>query len=341
MDALYITQIGQTEIRQVAAPQPGPDQVLLDVQHVGLCGTDLNTFRGLNPLVSLPRIPGHEIGATIVESGSDVPAQFAPGLSAIVIPYTTCGQCSSCLAGRPNACRFNKTLGVQQDGGMSNQLVVHHDRLILNDNLPKQHLALVEPLSVGFHAVGRGSVVAGETVVVIGGGMIGVGVMLGALARGARVIAVEVSKAKKNLLEQLGVETVINPNECNLSEEINALTAGLGPHVVVEAVGLPETFRTAVDLAGFAGRVVYVGYAKAEVSYNTSLFNLKELDIFGSRNATRTDFEAVIDFIANHQETADRLISKVFPWNEADKAFTYWEENRNETFKVMVDLTHV
>lgn len=81
-------------------------------------------------------------------------------------------------------------------------------------------------------------------------------------------------------------------------------------------------------------------YAKAEVSYNTSLFNLKELDIFGSRNATRADFEAVIAFITGHRDTADRLISRVFPWNEADRAFAYWEQNRNETFKVMVDLTH-
>jgi threonine dehydrogenase-like Zn-dependent dehydrogenase len=135
---------------------------------VGLCGSDLNTFRGLNPLVSLPRVPGHEIGGTIAAVGAEVPAEFVPGKTALVIPYTNCGACSACRAGRENACRYNRTLGVQQNGGLSERLVVRHDRLILNDRLSLRELALVEPLSVGFHAVGRGRVTAADTVVVIG-----------------------------------------------------------------------------------------------------------------------------------------------------------------------------
>lgn len=341
MEALFITEIGKTEFKEVETPRPGPGEALLNVRHVGLCGSDLNTFRGLNPLSSLPRIPGHEIGGLIAETGSGVPEEFITGRSVIVIPYTVCGKCSSCLSGRVNACRYNKTLGVQQDGGMSGQIVVPHDRLITNDDLPKRHLALVEPLSVGFHAVARGAVAPGETVVVLGGGMIGVGAILGAQARGASVIAVEISEAKRPHLMALGVDRMINPDQCDITREIAELTNDLGPHVVIEAVGLPETFRSAIDLASFAGRVVYVGYAKSEVSYNTALFNLKELDIFGSRNAHRADFVSVIEFLTAHPDIADRLISKVFPWAEADQALTYWESNRNETFKVMVELPDV
>lgn len=251
-----ISAIGQTEFVQVAAPQPGHGEILLSVRHVGLCGSDLNTFLGSNPLVTLPRIPGHEIGAVILAVGADVPAEFAVGQSVIVIPYTTCGTCSACRAGRVNACRFNRTLGVQQDGGMAAHLVVRHDRLIRNATLPPRHLALVEPLSVGFHAIARGAVNPGETVVVLGGGMIGVGVILGALARGARVIVAEVSAAKAAPLRALGVAAVINPVTNNLATEIARLTDDLGPDLVVEAVGLPETFRAAVDLASYAGRVV-------------------------------------------------------------------------------------
>lgn len=338
MKALVITQVGATEIQDVPDPVPGPGQVLLQVRHVGLCGSDLNTFRGVNPLAHLPRIPGHEISGVIQQVGSGVPPQFAPGRAAIVIPYTNCGTCSSCRKGRENACRFNATLGVQQDGGMSDMLVVHHDRLIENDSLSGPLQALVEPLSVGFHAVARGSAAQGETVVVLGGGMIGVGAMLGALERGARVIAVEPSPSKREPLLALGIGHVIDPTAVDVIETVNTLTDGDGADLVLEAVGLPETFRAAVDLAGFAGRVVYVGYAKSEVSYNTSLFNLKELDMFGSRNATRKDFETVIRYLEAHPDIGDQLISKVFPWAGADGSFAWWEENRNETFKVMIEM---
>lgn len=338
MKALVIDAIGHAEFRDVPEPVPGEDDVLIDVRHVGLCGSDLNTFRGANPLSVLPRIPGHEIGGIILKTGAAVPEEFEAGVSVIVIPYTTCGKCSACLKGRENACRYNQTLGVQTDGGMTSRLAVHHDRLILNDDLPAAHLALVEPISVGFHAVARGRVAASDTVVVLGGGMIGVGAMLGAIARGARVIAVEVSEEKREGLLNLGVEAVINPTLVDLADTVAGLTADQGADVVIEAVGLPETFRTSVDLACFAGRVVYIGYAKAEVSYDTSRFNLKELDIFGSRNATRSNFEAVIAFLREHTELADGLISRMFKWSEAAGAFAYWEERRNRTFKVMVDL---
>ncbi|WP_305969027.1 MULTISPECIES: zinc-binding alcohol dehydrogenase family protein [unclassified Mameliella] len=338
MQALVITTIGETAFRTVDPPTPAKGEVLLRVGHVGLCGSDLNTFRGLNPLSALPRIPGHEIGGTILEAGADVPAEFAPGKRAIVIPYTACGTCSACRRNRPNACKNNQTLGVQRDGGMSDLLCVPHDKLILNDSLSLPQLALVEPLSVGFHAVKRGRVTAQETVLVLGAGMIGVGAALGALARGARVIVSEVSDTKSAALKALGVSAVINPMTEDLPARIAELTEGHGADVVIEAVGLPETFRGAVDMACFAGRVVYVGYAKAEVSYNTALFNLKELDIMGSRNAMRADFDAVIAYLETRPDLPDLLISRTFPWAEADQSFRYWEDNRQETFKVMIDM---
>ncbi len=338
MKALVISDVGATEFRDVPDPVTGPGLVKLRVRHVGLCGSDLNTWRGANPLARLPRVPGHEIGGVIEQTGSGVPPQFAPGARAVVIPYTTCGTCSACRKRRVNACRHNATLGVQQDGGMSDFLVVHHDRLIVNETLDAPLLALVEPLSVGFHAVARGSVTEGETVVVLGGGMIGVGAMLAAKERGATVIAVEPSRPKHAELLELGITHVIDPTESDAGEAVTALTGGEGADLVLEAVGLPETFRAAVDMACFAGRVVYVGYAKSEVSYNTALFNLKELDMFGSRNATRADFAAVIRFLEQNPQTGERLISQVFPWNEADQSFDWWERNRSETFKVMIEM---
>lgn len=338
MQSLVIEAIGKTAFRPVEDVTPSAGEVVLEVGFVGLCGSDLNTFLGLNPLVNLPRIPGHEIGGTIVACGTDVAPEFAVGKTAIVIPYTTCGNCPSCRKGRVNACQFNETLGVQQDGGLRARIVLKTDRLILNTTLSLKHMALVEPLSVGFHAVYRGSVTAGETVLVLGGGMIGIGAILGAEARGAKVLVSEVAATKMPVLKSLGVAAVINPAEENLTDEVAVHTGGAGPDVVIEAVGLAATFRQAIDIAPFSGRVVYVGYAKSEVSYDTKFFNLKELDIFGSRNATRRDFEAVVAFLEENPEVADQLITKVLPWSQADQALGYWTDNRESVFKIMIDM---
>lgn len=338
MKALCIDDIGHSEFRDIAQPTLDDDQVLLKVQKVGLCGSDLNTFLGANPLVNLPRVPGHEIGGIIIASGSNVPSEFEKGKAAIVIPYTTCGECSSCKSGRVNACRYNKTLGVQQDGGLSDYIAIRPDRLILNDTLEQEFLALVEPLSVGFHAVDRGNVSESDTVLVLGGGMIGAGAILGAKARGAKVLVAEISDHKTETLQKLGVEHIINPGKVNIVEAVNELTNGHGVDIVIEAVGAAETFRSAIDLVAFAGRVVYIGYAKSDVSYNTSLFNLKELDISGSRNAVREDFEAVISFLEENGNLAKTLISKRFDWDNADQAFNYWVDNREHVFKIIIDL---
>lgn len=338
MKSLAIDTIGHTAFRDIPAPTPGPGEVLVDVRHVGLCGSDLSTFNGANPLVELPRIPGHEIGGVILECGPDVAAEYAPGARVVVIPYTTCGKCPACRRGRMNACQFNQTLGVQRDGGLCDRITVPADRLIVNDTLPLHQLAMVEPLSVGFHAVARGDVTADDTVLVLGGGMIGVGAVLGAQARGAEVIVSEISGRKSETLRKLGAKAVINPLETDLEQAVADLTGGRGADVIIEAAGVAQTFRLAVDLAPFTGRIVYIGYAKGEVAYETKFFNLKELDIRGSRNATRTDFDAVIAFMQAHPDMADLLISKVFPWDQATAAFDHWVAHRDETFKIMIDF---
>lgn len=337
MKALMIEAEGRSALHDVAASTPGPGEVLVRVRHVGLCGSDLNTFRGLNPLVSLPRIPGHEIGGEIAAVGADVPADCQVGQRVVVLPYTSCGTCSSCRKGRTNACRYNKTLGVQQDGGLAESIVLPHGKVIANDTLAPRHLALVEPLSVGFHAVARGQVASGDTVVVIGCGMIGMGAIVAAAARGARVIAIDVNADKAAYATRFGAAHAIDATNEDAAARIEALTNGDGADVVVEAVGLPITFTQAIDFAGFAGRVVYVGYSKAPVTYETRFFNLKELDIMGSRNATMADFEAVIAYLETLGEAADGLVTRTFPFAEADQALPYWASHP-DALKIMIEL---
>ena len=333
--ALRIESENVTRFAEIDEAPLLPGHVRVRVRHVGLCGSDLNTFKGLNPLVQLPRIPGHEIGGEIIEAGAGVDAAYAAGKRVIVLPYTNCGECSSCRKGRLNACRYNKTLGVQQNGGLADQIVLPAEKLILNDTLEPRHLALVEPLSVGFHAVARGRVEAGDTVAVLGCGMIGMGVLIGAVARGAKVIAIDPSAEKRELALQFGATHVLPSGE-DVVQKVMELTGDDGVDVAFEAVGLPISFTQAVDLACFAGRVVYVGYSKAPVTYQTQFFNLKELDIMGSRNATLIDFEAVVAHLEKLGPDADKLISKVFPFEEAEQALPYWEGDRN-VLKIVIE----
>ncbi|MGR6467805.1 zinc-binding alcohol dehydrogenase family protein [Rhizobium sp. PAMB 3182] len=333
--ALMIERENTTVFHDIESAPMGEGQVRIAVRHVGLCGSDLNTFKGLNPLVELPRIPGHEIGGEIIEAGSAVNPAYQKGKRVIVMPYTNCGTCSSCRKGRLNACRYNKTLGVQQNGGLADEIVLPAEKVILNDTLKPLHLALVEPLSVGFHAVERGRVAKGDRVAVIGCGMIGMGAVIAAASRGAEVIAIDPSEQKRELAKRFGATHALPSGAEELVKAVYDLTDGDGVDVAFEAVGLPQTFTQAVDLACFAGRVVYVGYSKAPVTYQTQFFNLKELDIMGSRNATMADFRSVISYLESAGDTPDLLVSKVVPFTEAESALPYWDSHR-DALKVVI-----
>jgi threonine dehydrogenase-like Zn-dependent dehydrogenase len=192
-------------------------------------------------------------------------------------------------------------------------------------------------LSVGFHAVARGRVDAGDKVLVLGCGMIGMGAVAGAAARGAEVIAVDLGWAKIDLARRYGAAHVIDAGTEDVAKQVGELTGGDGVDVVIEAVGLPATFTQAIDLVAFSGRVVYIGYAKEPVTYKTQYFNLKELDIMGSRNATAEDLRAVIRYLESRPQAPDDLISKIFPFEEAEQALPYWEKHRDSAVKVMIE----
>jgi threonine dehydrogenase-like Zn-dependent dehydrogenase len=313
---------------EATMPQLHAGEVLLRIERIGLCGSDLTTFRGLNPLVNYPRIPGHEIAATIVEVGAGVPAHLKPGWLVTAVPYTTCGRCPSCRAGRHNACQFNQTLGVQRDGALTDFIAVRWQKIIYSPKLTAQDYARVEPLSVGFHAVARARVTAADTVAVVGAGMIGLGAIAGAaLQQKARVIAVDLDDQKLSLAKKAGAAEVINSQTENLHDRLEQLTNGAGPDVVIEAVGAPETFVAAINEVCFAGRVVYIGYAKKPVAYETKFFVLKELDILGSRNALPEDFENVIRVLELGLYPVARTITRVVPFARSGEALKEWSLN--------------
>ncbi len=338
MKALIIDQPGQTSIVDRPTPSVGPGDVLLRVRRVGFCGSDLSTFRGANPLVAYPRIPGHEIAATIESIGADVPKTWQVGRDVLVVPYTNCGVCAACRKSRFNCCRENQTLGVQRDGGMCDWLVAPWQKLLASDKLSLRELALVEPLTIGFHAVDRGRVVAGDTVAVLGCGMIGLGAVAGAARRGARVIAIDIDAAKLQVAAKCGAAAGIDSRTESLPDRLRDLTAEHGPDVVIEAAGQSTTFRAAVDLVSFAGRVVYIGYAKAPVEYETKYFVLKELDILGSRNALPSDFAEVISHLSERRVPVDDIITHTVPVPRAGETLGRWSDEPGKYVKIQVDF---
>lgn len=335
MVALQITSPGEVAVVERPMPEIAPDEVLVKVEYTGFCGSDLNTYLGRNLMAISPVIPGHEIGGTVAKVGEDVPAGlFTEGMTVTVNPYTSCGKCSSCRKGRPNACEHNETLGVQRNGAMSEFIAVPWTKVIDAKGISARDCALIEPLSVGFHAVDRGTVTDIDTVLVIGCGMIGLGAVVRASMRGATVIAADLDDTKLELARELGATYTVNTSGDNTHERLLELTEGLGPDVVVEAVGSPSTYVMAIDEVAFAGRVVCIGYSKSDVTFHTGLFVKKELDIRGSRNAMPSDFEAVIRYL-KRGVPVDRLISAVVSPAEAGKALADWASAPGKVFRIL------
>lgn len=336
MKAIEIIKPGEMKLVEREMPPVGEGDILLKVNYVGFCGSDLSTYLGKNPMVNYPRIPGHEISATIQELGALVPKEFQVGQRATVVPYTNCGQCTSCRQKRFNACRYNQTLGVQRDGAMAEYISIPWQKVIADDELSAFQLALVEPMTVGFHAIDNGKVTDLDTVLVFGCGMIGSGAIVRANLRGATVIAVDIDDSKLEVAKTLGAHFTINSKTQNLHDELMRITNGDGPTVIIEAAGNPVTYKAAIDEVAFAGRVVCIGYAKDDIAFPTKLWVQKELEIMGSRNANPSDFVAVIKYIKNSNLDEKLLISKIVSPEEAPVAMKNWTENTGEILKILV-----
>ena len=335
MKAVRLEAPGKALVTDVAEPVMNAGDVLLQVRMVGLCGSDLNSYRGRNPLVTFPRIPGHEIAATIIDAGSH--SEWEAGTDVTLSPNTNCGRCASCLRNRPNACQFNETLGVQRDGDLMQRIAVPATKLY-RANLTLKELCLVEPLTVGFHAAARGRVAAGETVAVFGCGGIGLGVVAGAAFRGGTVIAIDLDDEKLATARKAGAMHGINTKREDLHTRLMELTFGRGPDVAIEAVGVPQTYRAAVEEVAYTGRVVYIGWAKEQIAYETRHFVHKELDILGSRNAAPEDFRDAIRMLEAHRFPVEDAVTHIVPAEQAPSIFEEWSQNPACFTKIMIEV---
>ena len=327
MKALQIPAPRQVRLIELPDPAAGPGEILLQLHYVGFCGSDLNTWRGGNAMAKSDVIPGHEIGARIAATGPGVPELFRPGQVVTVDPYTHCGHCASCRAGRFNACEHNETLGVQRDGAMREYISVPWQKVIPAEGISLRDAALIEPMSVGFHAVARAAVTDTDTVLVIGCGMVGLGAVVRSIRRGATVIAADIDPDKLSLARELGAAYTYNT-----AAQWRELPV---PGVVIEAVGSPATYRLAIEEVDFCGRVACIGYAKSDVELTTGLIVKKELDVRGSRNATPADFEAVIRTIRGGTLPLDSFVSAIVGPEETQAALERWDADPGKVFRIL------
>ena len=337
MKAFTISGPGNVIPVEIDEPEIKPNEVLILVNYIGLCGSDLASYKGMMPLVEFPRIPGHELSGIILKKGAQVPPQYTIGEKVTVSPYTNCGVCPACRVGRTNTCEFNQTLGVQRDGALTERIAIPYEKVFLSKTLSLEELVLVEPLSVGYHAANRADINETDVVLLIGCGTIGMGALLASYRKGATVIAVDIDDNKLKTAKKFGATYTINSKNEDVKHIISKLTKNEGVNVVIEAAGIPETVNLALDVVTFAGRVALIGYSKSEVTINTQLIVKKELNIYGSRNALYV-FPSVIQMLDKREFPFTELITEIYSFEETAEAFKFWEKNTGGVNKLLIKV---
>ena len=218
------------------------------------------------------------------------------------------------------------------------ELLTVPEAKVYPSSLSLKELCLVEPLTVGMHAVSRANVTAQDVVAVYGCGGVGLGAIAGSAFRGARTIAIDLDDDKLETAKAAGATHRIHSRRDSVHARLQEITNGCGPDVIIEAIGLPETFRGAIEEVAFTGRVVYIGYAKEPVSYETRLFVQKELNILGSRNALPEDFLEVMTLLETGRFPVDSAVSAIVPIQEAPAALAQWSENPAAFTKIMISI---
>jgi L-gulonate 5-dehydrogenase len=323
------------EVHDVPEPALAPGQALIRVEVVGLCGSDLHIYLGDNPYSNFPQTQGHEVAGVIERFGGPYEGPLRLGDRVAVEPLRACGACYPCRHGHPNCCVRLQVLGVHVPGGLTERWSVRLENLHAATDLDPELAALVEPLSIGLHAVVRGSVTAEDQVVVLGAGPIGQAVVLAARDRGARILAVDRIPSRLDLALRLGAERAVDTREADALAAIQEWTGGDGAGVVFDATGAPALIRLAIDAVASAGRVVILGISSEEVSIPVIAFTRKEVNILGSRNNVGV-FEQAVDLVRRNRDLARALITHRFTLEQAPEAIEFALQHPAEAEKVLI-----
>lgn len=325
----------------IPEPQaPGPNEALVSVRKVGVCGTDISGYKGKMPFFSYPRIPGHELGV-VVEAVGDGVTNVVPGQLCAVEPYLNCQKCYSCRRGFTNCCEHHKTLGVMCDGGLTERILLPARKLHPANNLSAEQCALVETLAIGCHAVNRTNARPGENVVIIGAGPIGLSALEFVKLSGARPIVVDINETRLAFMhEQMGVEHTLRGTGGDADfAALAELTNGQMADVVIDATGSNVSMARALNFAAFAGRVVYVGITQQELQIpHAPVLHRRELTILASRNALTGDFTRIIQLIGEGKIDTRPWISHRASLEDVPEVFASWAEPQTGVIKAVIEI---
>ncbi len=334
MQALRLTQPGQFELVEAEQPPPpGPGEVKVRVHRIGVCGTDLHAYQGKQTFFTYPRVLGHELGVEVMETGAGVSALRAGDLCTVE-PFLNCGECTPCRMGKTNCCRHMRTLGVHTDGGMTEAIVVPAAKLHRSTVLTIEQLAVVEPLCIGAHAFARPSLNRSDTVLVIGGGPIGLAVVEAARAHGLEPLLMEMSRSRLQFAQQIGLRTIDASREAG--EQIRAALNGDLPRCVFDCTGSPRSMNASFDLVDHGGKLVFVGHYPGEITFQNPTFHAREITLYASRNATAQDFVQVMALLESGRIRVEPWLAAPVPPGEVAGLFPTWLDPENGVIKPMI-----
>lgn len=338
MKSIVINGPKNVQIVERQMPVVKKGEALLKLMYGGICGSDLGTYRGISAYVSYPRTPGHEFSAEIVEIGTNK-YNLKKGMIVTANPYFNCGKCYSCERGLVNACTTNETMGVQREGAFSQYFTMPIERIYDGKGIDPKTLVLVEPFCISCHSVLRADVKSGDTVLIVGAGTIGILAACAAKSKGATVYICDISSKKLEYAKLFNVDgTILNTSKEDFIKNANEITNNKGFDVTIEAVGLPSTFSNCIDAAAYGGRVVLVGVSHENLDFNFTIIQKKELNIMGSRNALKEDFDEIIKLIKNNKIDLQKIITNIYDFNDAIKAFDDFDKHSSEMLKVILDF---
>lgn len=336
MKTLVCTAPGQLDYREGDMPQLQKGYSLLKIRCIGVCGTDLHAYEGTQPYFDYPRILGHELSAEFV--GGDAPG-FVPGEAVTFVPYFHCGHCIACRSGKPNCCVNLQVCGVHRHGGMVEYLLVPSYALVHGEGLSFEELALVEPLAIGAHSIQRAGVQRGEYVLVIGAGPIGLGIMEFARIQGAQVIAMDINERRLSFCrDHLRIPYTIHAKSETVHQQLKEITQGDMPTVVMDATGNREAINKGFEYMAHGGCYVMVGLQKGEIRFLHPEFHKREGTLMSSRNATRQDFNRVIQSLKQGLVNPATYITHTVLFEKAKEAFPQWLDPGYGTIKAMIRM---
>jgi 2-desacetyl-2-hydroxyethyl bacteriochlorophyllide A dehydrogenase len=336
MKALVCTKPGRMDYIDLPEPELTSGFAIVRIRRICICGTDLHAFEGTQPFFNYPRILGHELSGELVDF-DDAPG-FQRGESVTFLPYLNCGTCIACRAGKTNCCITLQVCGVHIDGGMADYYAIPSRLLCHAQGLDLTELAMVESLSIGAHGIRRAEVKPGDFVLVIGAGPIGLGLMEFARIRGAQVIAMDTNAFRLDFCKSvLGVHHIIDACSENITEQLQDITGGNMPDVVMDASGNRQAINHGFGYISHGGKYILVGLQKGDIFFSHPEFHRKEATLMSSRNATREDFEIVMQNIREKKVNPLTFITNRVPFNEAASGFPEWLKTPGRIIKVVVE----